>query len=66
VQLDAAESGATQPLSELEPMLRAAGVRAVSPNGVLGDPSGASADEGRLLLDAMGASLIDEVEKFLA
>jgi creatinine amidohydrolase len=32
--------------------LRARGVRAVAPNGVLGDPDGASAAEGRALLDA--------------
>ena len=41
--------------------LRAGGVRAVSPDGVLGDPAGASADEGRQLLDAMVADLADVV-----
>ena len=46
-----------RPLHELEPMLRSAGVRAVSTNGVLGDPSGASAPEGRALLDAMAHEL---------
>jgi creatinine amidohydrolase len=39
-------------LGELIGRLRAEGVRAVSPNGVLGDPTGASAAEGRALLDA--------------
>lgn len=29
------------------------GVRALSPTGVLGDPAGASAEEGRRTLDAM-------------
>jgi creatinine amidohydrolase/Fe(II)-dependent formamide hydrolase-like protein len=58
--------GTVQPLDELEPMLRTAGVRAVSPNGVLGDPSGASASEGRALLDAMSKSLIAAVDGFLA
>ncbi len=47
-----AEPGNTAPLAELLPRLRAGGVRAVSPNGVLGDPAGASAAEGRALLAA--------------
>ena len=66
VRLDAAAPGPTQPLAELEPQLRSSGVRAVSPNGVLGDPSGASAHEGSALLDSMAASLAAEVEAFLA
>ena len=44
--------GNTAPLAELLPALRAGGVRAVSPTGVLGDPTGASAAEGAALLDA--------------
>ena len=50
VRLTQAEAGATEPLAELLPELVARGVRAVSANGVLGDPAGASADEGRRLL----------------
>ena len=47
------QAGATAPLAELLPELRRSGVRGVSPNGVLGDPAGAAADEGnRLLADA--------------
>jgi creatinine amidohydrolase len=42
-------AGATQPVRELLPRLRAEGVRAVSPTGVLGDPRGASAQEGAQL-----------------
>ena len=66
VRVDAAEPGATKPLSELMAVLRASGVRAVSPNGVLGDPSGASAEEGQVLLDALTAELICEVDRFVA
>jgi len=66
VRVDAAVPGARQPLNELEPMLRSAGVRAVSPNGVLGDPSDASSPEGRALFDEMSASLIAAVDGFLA
>jgi creatinine amidohydrolase len=36
-------------------------VRPVSSNGVLGDPTGASAEEGRALLDALVADLVASV-----
>ena len=51
VLLDRAEPGARQPVADLLPRLRSGGVAAVSANGVLGDPSGASAAEGSTLLD---------------
>ena len=57
VRLDAAEAGNTAPLTELLPALRSGGVAAVSPNGVLGDPAGATAEEGERLLDAMASQL---------
>jgi creatinine amidohydrolase len=57
VRLDRAEVGCTEPLAVLLPRLRAEGVRPVSSNGVLGDPTGASADEGQVILDA----LVDDV-----
>lgn len=50
VRLDRAEPGVTAPLAELLPALRRSGVRAVSPTGVLGDPTGATAAEGARLL----------------
>jgi mycofactocin system creatininase family protein len=53
----ARDVGNVTPLASLMPRLRAEGVRAVSPNGVLGDPSGASAEEGRELLRAAIADL---------
>ncbi len=52
VRLDEAEPGNVAPLAVLIDDLRAAGVRAVSPNGVLGDPRQASAAEGRRLMAA--------------
>jgi creatinine amidohydrolase len=52
VREELAEPGNTAALAELIDDLRAAGVGAVSPNGVLGDPAGASATEGRALLAA--------------
>jgi creatinine amidohydrolase len=56
-----AEAGQTAPIGELLPRLRAEGVRGVSPNGVLGDPAGASADEGAALLAAMVDRLVGAV-----
>ncbi|MFF4354970.1 mycofactocin biosynthesis peptidyl-dipeptidase MftE [Streptomyces sp. NPDC001530] len=50
VKTAAAAAGDRRPLREILPELRASGVRAVSPNGVLGDPSGASAAWGRTVL----------------
>jgi creatinine amidohydrolase len=57
VRLEAAAAGDTRPLRELLPALRAQGTREVSPSGVLGDPSGASAAEGALLLNLLTADL---------
>ena len=50
--------GVTTPIGELMPRLRADGVRAVSPTGVLGDPSGASAVEGAALLGGLVGRLV--------
>lgn len=59
VRRAAAEVGATAPLSELMDALRARGVAGVAPNGVLGDPSDASAEEGRTLLEGL-ARVLDQ------
>ena len=61
VRPDAAVAGETAPISTLLPRLRADGVRACSPNGVLGDPAGASAAEGAVLLDALAGRLVAAV-----
>ncbi len=53
VRLDAAEAGESAPLAAMMPTLRAGGVKAVSANGVLGDPVGASEAEGHALFAAM-------------
>jgi creatinine amidohydrolase len=67
VRLDRVEAGNTRPLPDLIAPLRKGGVRAVSPNGVLGDPTGATAEEGRetllrwvkSLLNALGTLATD-------
>ncbi len=64
VHLDRAEAGNVRPIAELMPALRASSVRAVSPNGVLGDPAGASAEEGAALLSALVTDLAAAVERW--
>ena len=58
VRGDRAAPGNTAPFAEILPVMRESGVRAVSANGVLGDPTGATAEEGRRLLDAMVAGVL--------
>ena len=53
VRVDLAEPGVTDPVATLLPTLVRRGVRAVSPNGVLGDPLGASAAEGARLVEGL-------------
>ncbi|KKD07982.1 mycofactocin biosynthesis peptidyl-dipeptidase MftE [Streptomyces sp. WM6386] len=61
VRLDAAVAGDTRPLTVLLPELVAHGVRAVSPSGVLGDPTGASAEEGCRVLDATVSTTVRRI-----
>jgi mycofactocin precursor peptide peptidase len=58
VAADQAEAGDLRPIDVLLPVLRAGGVASVSANGVLGDPAGAGAEEGRRLLDAAVEDLV--------
>lgn len=66
VRLEHAEPGERRPIAELMPVLRASSVSAVSANGVLGDPTGASAAEGASLLDGLARDLLRAVEAWLA
>jgi creatinine amidohydrolase len=63
VSLEHAVAGDPRPLATLLPLLRRHGVRSVSANGVLGDPSGADADEGRRLLSAAVDDLVDTAQR---
>ena len=58
VRLADARPGTTSPLPEILPAMRVGGVAAVSANGVLGDPSGATAAEGARLVNAMVADVV--------
>ncbi|MGI8694008.1 MAG: mycofactocin biosynthesis peptidyl-dipeptidase MftE [Geodermatophilaceae bacterium] len=60
-----AVAGTTAPLSELLPRIRAANLAAVSPTGVLGDPAGANAAEGRTLLSTLASDLDRAVGRWL-
>ncbi|WP_446222769.1 mycofactocin biosynthesis peptidyl-dipeptidase MftE [Nocardia sp. IBHARD005] len=64
VRTELAEPGDTRPLAELLPLLRAGGVRAVSPNGILGDPTGSSAGEGADLLRAATTALLEDLRRW--
>lgn len=65
VRTGAAAPGQTRPLAQIMPELVARGVRAVSPSGVLGDPSGACAAEGETLLGLLVADLNDKLDGIL-
>jgi mycofactocin system creatininase family protein len=65
VRLDAAERGDVRPLASILPLLRERGMRAVSANGVLGDPAGASAAEGERLLARLADSLNAAMDQLL-
>jgi creatinine amidohydrolase len=58
VRIECAVAGPLDPAETLLPRLRDAGVRAVSDNGVLGDPAGASAAEGDELLEQAVVDLL--------
>ena len=66
VRIELAQEGEPRPLSEVIDRLRSTGVRSVSPNGVLGDPRGATAAEGRRLLDELIAGCIGALDALLA
>lgn len=62
VRRERAAAGNATPLPRLLPALREGGVRPLAPNGVLGDPAGATAAEGRALLEAAAAELVATIE----
>lgn len=66
VDMSRAEAGNTQPLPELIADLRRGGTRAVAPNGVLGDPTTASADDGARLLRELSESLVVDFDRWRA
>lgn len=57
VDMARAEVGNTSALSEIMDDIRVGGVRAVSENGILGDPRGSTPEEGERLIGALTSDL---------
>jgi mycofactocin precursor peptide peptidase len=64
VRMADAVAGRTEPLRDLAPQLRSQGVMAVSPNGVLGDPTGSTAGHGRAVLTRWRIDLVAAVDEW--
>jgi creatinine amidohydrolase len=62
---DRAVAGDVRPLAAIAGELRRHGIAAVSPSGVLGDPSDATLGEGRDLLDTLTDDLVSAVDDAL-
>lgn len=62
VRTDRLEPGAAAPLTSLMKDIRAHGMRSVTANGVLGDPTSASPDRGRDVLGRWTGSLLDLID----
>ncbi|MEP6561799.1 MAG: mycofactocin biosynthesis peptidyl-dipeptidase MftE [Nakamurella sp.] len=66
VRAEMFEAGNTASLVELLPLLRTGGVRQVSGNGVLGDPTGANGEAGSRIFAAMVAAVIAQAGRLLS
>ena len=64
VRIDLLAAGNTDPLADLMPRLRRGGVAAVSPSGVLGDPTTATAADGARIFAAMVADCARRVQRW--
>lgn len=64
VRFELSEAGPDTPLDVLLPALRTGGVRSVSPNGVLGDPDGASGAEGERFVNDFVDDLVMTIESW--
>lgn len=62
VKLELAEAGNTSPIRDLIGDMGDGGLQAVSANGVLGDPAGASADRGRLYMNELVATVLQQFD----
>ncbi len=64
VRPDRIEPGRSAPLEDLIDELRSGGMRAVSPNGILGDPTTADEVAGRALLTRLTIELVAAVDEW--
>jgi creatinine amidohydrolase len=65
VNMAMAEAGSTKPMSEISAQLRSGGVRAVSSNGVLGDPTTATSEHGNNLLSQLTHDLVTFINEHM-
>jgi len=65
VDMAKAEAGSTKPISEISAQLRSGGVRAVSANGVLGDPTTATSQHGHNLLSLLTQDLVTFINEHM-
>ena len=64
VRLDRAEPGFVGPAADASATLRSQGMAALSSNGVIGDPTGASAAAGELYLAALVGHVVDGIARY--
>ncbi|WP_370945611.1 mycofactocin biosynthesis peptidyl-dipeptidase MftE [Amycolatopsis sp. cg5] len=64
VDMAKAAPGNTTPLEDLMPALRSGKLREISPNGVLGDPTGATPEHGHELLNTLVSGLRTAIERW--
>ena len=65
VNMAKAEAGSTKPIGELSAQLRSGGVRAVSANGVLGDPTTSTSEHGHNLLSQLTHDLVTFINEHM-
>ncbi len=65
VNMAKAEAGSTKPMSEISAQLRSGGVRSVSANGVLGDPTAATSEHGNNLLALLTHDLVTFIHEHM-
>jgi mycofactocin system creatininase family protein len=63
VSMDVAEAGSTARWREIGPVVMSQGLAAVTPNGVLGDPTTATAEEGGRVFADLVSQLTADVER---
>lgn len=64
VRMELAEPGATARWRDLHDAVVAEGLAAVTPNGVLGDPTGATSAEGAVIVSQLAADLVAAVVRW--
>lgn len=66
VRSDRVEVGSTARWREVGEVVRSRGLAAVTPNGVLGDPTKAGAEEGRRVFEGLATDLLDAFDAWRA